>query len=48
MKQYEASDLAALDLSLQTICRYVQTDFKELSTYGENIKAAASRYAEMG
>lgn len=47
-KQYEASDLATLDLSRQTICRYVQTDFKDLSTYGENIKSAASNCAEMG
>ena len=47
-KQYEASDFATLDLSLQTICRYVQTDFKDLSTYGENIKSAASKCAEMG
>ena len=47
-KQYEASDLATLDLFLQTICGYVQTDFKDLSTYGENIKSAASKCAEMG
>ncbi|MCJ1349007.1 hypothetical protein MMC31_007241 [Peltigera leucophlebia] len=42
-KQYEASDLATLDLSLQTICRDVKTDFKDLSTYGENIKCAVSK-----
>lgn len=47
-KQYEASDLATLDLSLQTMCRYVQIDFKDLFTYGENIKSAASKGAEMG
>lgn len=47
-KQYEVSDPATLDLSLQTICRYVQTEFKDLSTCGENIKSAASKCAEMG
>lgn len=47
-EQYEALDLATLDLSLQTIYRYVQTEFKDLSTYGENIKSAASNSADMG
>lgn len=47
-KEYEALDLATLDLSLQTIYWYAQTEFKDLSTYGENMKSAASNCADMG
>ena len=47
-KQYEVSDLATLDLAIQSICRSVQSEYASIGEYGENLKQNAAKCAEMG
>jgi len=47
-KQYEVSDMATLDLAIHSICQSVQSDFKTLDEYGQNVKENAAKCSAMG
>ena len=47
-KQYEVSDMTTLDLAIHSICQSVQSDFKTLDEYGQNVKENAAKCSAMG
>ena len=47
-KQYGATDLATLDLAIQSICGARQVDFTSVEHYGQHVKQHAAKCSEMG
>ncbi len=47
-KQYGTSDLSTRNLALQRICKFSQSDYKNITEYAEELKKSATKCADMG